>query len=420
MKKTPKNVLLLIGVLVMGMPGPVWASALATRDTDVVGAEIRISPGDLPAPYETPSVANSVRKYKGGAHGTLDLPPGFRVNAFRDDLDHARWLEVLENGDVLLAEPRRGAIRLLRDADGDGQAEIKETFLANLDRPHGMAVVGDWLYIGEATQVRRVPLKLGDMVPAGPVETVTPKGSLGDGRGHWTRNLAFNRAENALYISVGSRGNVAEEPLPRASIQRLGLASGNMTTFAEGLRNPVGIAFYPGTGDLYTVVNERDGFGDELVPDFLTHVRQGAFYGWPYAYIGANPDPDYGDRSPDKVARTVIPDVLFRSHSAPLGLAFGPESGFPEAYRKDAYVALHGSWNAADPRGYKIVRVPFEDGRPSGAYINFAVGFRVGEGSPPKAWGRPAGLAFGRDGALLVADDVSQTIWRISYDPSAL
>ncbi len=183
------------------------------------------------------------------------------------------------------------------------------------------------------------------------------------------------------------------------------------------MRNPVGIAFYPGTADLYVVVNERDGQGDELVPDYLTRVEEGAFYGWPYAYIGPNPQPGWAERRPDLVARTRLPDLLFRSHSAPLGLVFYDAAQFPEAYRGDAFVALHGSWNAARPRGYMVVRVPFRAGRPLGHYQAFVTGFRVGGARRARVWGRPAGLAVARDGSLLIADDVANTIWRVSYRP---
>ncbi|WP_339635440.1 PQQ-dependent sugar dehydrogenase [uncultured Sneathiella sp.] len=387
------------------------------EDSNEVGAMITIRADDLPKPYETPVEALSPRRVSSNKEGELNVPAGFKVNAFRKDLTHARWLYSLENGDVLLAEPRGGKITLLRDADGDGDAEMASVLVKDLDTPHGMAIVGEWLYIGEETQLRRVPFKVGDLEVSGPIEEVTEPGSLGNGGGHWTRILLYDEKDNALYIAVGSASNVGIEPLPRASIQKYYLDDNRMETVATGLRNPVGMDFNPQTGALYTVVNERDGYGDGLVPDYLTEVKQGGFYGWPYAYTGTFPDPDYAEEAPEMVEKSILPDVLFQSHSAPLGLAFYRGGSFPDEYVNDAFVAFQGSWNASKPTGYKIVRVPFEDGRPTGSYQNFATGFRIEAEEPgaAKVWGRPVGLAVAADGSLLIADAVSQTVWRISY-----
>lgn len=396
---------------------PALAAPAAAADTDEIGARITIRAEDLPKPYETPVAALSPRRISSNRAGELELPPGFRVNAFRKDLIHARWLHVLSNGDVLLAEPRGGQITLLRDADGDGEAEMATPLVTGLDTPHGMAVVGEWLYIGERMRLSRVPFRVGDHKVTGPVEAVTETGSFGDGGGHSTRILLHDPRENVLYIAIGSRSNIAVEPLPRATIQKYYLDDGRMETFASGLRNPVGMDFNPETGALYTVVNERDGYGDGLVPDYLTEVKEGGFYGWPYAYSGQIPDPDYGEKAPEMVAKSLLPDVLFKAHSASLGLAFYTGSQFPEEYHGDAFVSFQGSWNASVPTGYKIVRVPFENGRPLGYYENFATGFRIERDQPGAAhvWGRPVGVAVATDGSLLIADEVSQTVWRISY-----
>jgi len=393
------------------------SSTVIATESNLVGEEFTIRATDLPAPYATPVEALGPRVVSSNKEGELNLPENFTVTAFRKDLSHARWLEVLSNGDVLLAEPRAGKITLLRDSNGDGVADVKKTVVSNLDRPHGMAIVKDWLYIGEPTQIRRVAFKIGDRHATGPIENVTDKGSLGDGGGHWTRNLLYDAADNALYISVGSAANIDIEPLPRATIQKLYLEGNRLETVATGLRNPVGIDFNPVTKKLYTVVNERDGYGDGLVPDYLTSVKKDGFYGWPYAYSGTIPDPDYAEDAPDMVAKSILPDVLFQSHSAPLGLAFYNGGQFPSEYVNDAFVAFHGSWNASVPTGYKIVRVTFKDGQPTGSYQNFATGFRIEAEDPGRArvWGRPVGLAVAADGALLVADDVSQTVWRVSY-----
>ncbi|MEX0582741.1 MAG: PQQ-dependent sugar dehydrogenase [Sneathiella sp.] len=392
-------------------------AAVHAQDSNEVGAMITIRADDLPEPYATPVEALSPRRVNTNKEGELNVPSGFKVNAFRKELTHARWLYTLENGDILLAEPRGSKITLLRDSDGDGVAEMAKTLVDDLNTPHGMAIVGDWLYIGEETQLRRVPFKVGDLDVSGPVEKVTEPGSLGDGGGHWTRILLYDAKDNALFIAVGSASNVGIEPLPRASIQKFYLDDNRMETVATGLRNPVGMDFNPETGALFTVVNERDGYGDGLVPDYLTEVKQGGFYGWPYAYSGAISDPDYAEEAPEMVAKSILPDVLFQSHSAPLGLTFYRSGSFPEEYVNDAFVAFQGSWNASKPTGYKIVRVPFEDGRPTGSYQNFATGFRIEADEPgaAKVWGRPVGLAVATDGSLLVADAVSQTVWRISY-----
>ena len=406
----------LVTAIILSMIAPSFSVA-KNQDNDEVGATITIRVEDLAKPYETPVKALSPHRISSNLEGELNLLPGFKVNTFRKNLTHARWLYSLENGDVLLAEPRGGKITILRDANEDGVAEIKKTLVDGLESPHGMAIVGDWLYVGEETQVRRVPFKVGDLKVMGSLEDVTEPGSLGDGGGHWTRILLYDAKDNALYISIGSESNVGIEPLPRASIQKLYLDDNRMETVATGLRNPVGMDFNPETGALYTVVNERDGYGDGLVPDYLTEIKKGGFYGWPYAYSGTIPDPDYGRKAPDMVAKSILPDVLFQSHSAPLGLAFYKGSQFPDEYVNDAFVAFQGSWNASKPTGYKVVRVPFESGRPTGSYQNFATGFRVETEDPgaAKVWGRPVGLAVASDGALLIADAVSQTIWRISY-----
>lgn len=397
-------------LVLLALALPAWA------DEQRVGTRIEIRAADLPPPFASPSVGNPPRQVPRPAVPPWRLPVGFSVNIFAEGLRHARWMTVAANGDVLLAEPAAGRITLLRDGDGDGHAETTETFARSLGRVHGLAIHEGHLYFADPKQVWRFPYEPGQNKAAGDPEPVTGPAALGDGRGgHWTRNLVFGSGGRHFYVAVGSRGNVAEESPPRATVQRFNADGGGRITFAHGLRNPVGIAFYPGTDDLYVVVNERDGLGDGLVPDYLTRVDKGAFYGWPYAYIGAHPDPTYGDRQPRLVTETRVPDVLFRSHSAPLGLAFYDADQFPPDYRGDAFVALHGSWNSSVPTGYKIVRVPFANGRPLGHYEVFAAGFWLEGVKTALVWGRPAGLAIAADGSLLVADDVGQVVWRISY-----
>ncbi len=384
-------------------------------DHQPVGESFHIRPADLPPPFATDSVASSAYRVERPADATLRVPAGFRAELFATGLAHPRWMAVASNGDVLLAESRAGKITLLRDADGDGKAEVQGTFADGLDAPHGLAIREGWVYVGEETRVSRLPFRVGDMKAAGPAELVTGPRALGNGGGHWTRNLTFTPDGSRFHVAVGSRGNIQAEDPPRATVQQFAADGSAQTTFATGLRNPVGIAFYPGTDDLYVVVNERDGLGDGLVPDYLTRVEPGGFYGWPYSYIGSTPDPNMRGRGADQAARAIVPDVLFKSHSAPLGLVFYQGRQFPAEYQGDAFVALHGSWNSATPTGYKIVRVPFRDGRPVGSYSNFATGFWVAGRNRAEVIGRPAGLAVWTDGSLLVADDSGRAVWRISY-----
>ena len=386
------------------------ATAFAASDEQKLGKHFDIRPDSLPAPHATPSASNSpelIARPKGAAP---QVQAGFKATLFADGLDHPRWMAVANNGDVFLAEKDADKVTLLRDANGDGKADLKATFASGFFEPHGLAIHGGALYVGDTQAVWRIPYKDGE-TKAGPRMRVTTD-SFGGAGGHSTRDIAFD-SKGRLFIAIGSASNVGEERPPRATVQLA--QNGHLHTFASGLRNPVGIAFYPGTDNLFVTVNERDGLGDDLVPDYLTHVVEGGFYGWPYAYIGKHPDPDFGDRRPDLVAKSITPDLLFQAHSAALGLVFYDGKQFPAAYRGDAFVALHGSWNAAKPTGYKVVHVPFKNGRPAGGYNNFAVGFWKKGTAPAQVWGRPVGLAVAKDGSLLVADDAGKAVWRIAY-----
>jgi len=392
------------------------------------GQTFHITPDDMPSPYETPAQAARFQAFPrpdAGNMELLELPDGFEWNLYATDLRDARWMAVAPNGDVFLAQSRfasvgpgdrddTGRISVLRDADGDGVAEIIETYAEDMARPHGLAFHDGALYVGERRGIWRIPYADGDLRAEGREMITQPDPFVGGSReGHWTRNLAISPS-GEIFVAVGSADNVAIEPEPRATISRVN-ADGTLTTFASGLRNAVGIAFYPGTDELYTTVNERDGYGDGLVPDYLTRVEEGGFYGWPYSYIGANPDPQVGAQRPDLVEAAIVPDVLFAPHSAALGLAFYDAEDFPEHYRGGAFVAFHGSWNSSVPTGYKVVYVPFENGRPVGNYENFALGFRFGGVENAEIIGRPVGIVVANDGSLLIADDVGNAIWRVSY-----
>jgi glucose/arabinose dehydrogenase len=401
-------------ILVSSLLLSLISSAVLADDTDRPGMTFSIKPDQLAAPYATKAEANPPKTIPIPDNATLEVPAGFKVNVFAQGLDHPRNMLVLPNGDVLVAESSAGKVSLLHDPDGKGLSSVKSTFIDGLAQPYGLVLSGQDLYIGDTRAIWKTSYSAGQTTGGAPVPLTRP-GQLGSNKGHWTRNLALAPDGKSLFVAIGSESNIAEDPAPHASIQRLVIADGTMTPYATGLRNPVGIALEPTTQALYVVVNERDGLGDELVPDYLTHVEQGGFYGWPYAYIGHNPEPSLKGKRPDLVEAAIVPDLLFRSHSAPIGLTFYTAKMFPERFRNGAFVAHRGSWNAGSPRGYKIVFVPFTGGKPEGGYESFATGFRAGGEKRAEVWGRPAGIAIAKDGSLLIADDTSKRIWRISY-----
>lgn len=383
---------------------------------DRPGQKFQVSPTGLAKPYATPGVGNSPDEVSRPANAQPEVPKGFAISVFADRLDNARWLEVAPNGDVFLSEPSSGKVTLLRDSKQTGRADQRFTFVNGLTRPHGLALRDGYLYVGDTQAVWRVPYKDGQTTANARPQRVTKAKDLAPSNGHWSRNIAFG-PDGSLYLALGSRDNISDYK-PGAQVFKIG-ADGGMSEFASGIRNPVGIAFQPGTNNLYVVTNERDGLGDALPPDYMTSVKPGGFYGYPYAYIGKNPDPVWGKRDPAKVAASITPDVLFQAHSAPTGLVFYTGSNFPAEYRGNAFVALHGSWNAGNPTGYKVVRVRFQNGKPVNAYENFATGFWNGvakTNEPAKVWGRPVGLAVAKDGSLLIADDVANVVWRVAYN----
>jgi glucose/arabinose dehydrogenase len=387
-------------------------AAVAARGADVPGQRFSISPAPLAKPYATSAADNDSKAVARPTGARPKAPDGFHVSVFADGLPHARWMTTAPNGDVFLAQPDAGKVVVLRPSTDGSHAVKVSTFAAGFDRPHGLALHNGALYVADVKSLWRLRYSTASLEASGRREhiadTTPPLGV-----GHFTRDIVFD-SKGTLYLTIGSRNNVSEEPPQYASVQIVD-PNGSLSTFASGLRNPVGIAFYPGTDDLYVTVNERDGLGDDLPPDYLTRIRKGDFFGWPYAYTGNHPDPDYGKKRPDLVARTKTPDVLFHAHSAPLGLVFYEGNQFPVEYRGDAFVSLHGSWNDGRPTGYKVVRVKFANGRPGNAYENFLTGFWDGSSSPARVWGRPVGLVVAKDGSLLVADDVGGTVWRVAY-----
>lgn len=384
----------------------------AAQAADVPGQRFSISPTSLPKPYASPAVDNTSQVVPRPTGALPKAPAGFVVSVFAAGISDARWMTIAPNGDVFLAESDPGKIVVLRPSADGSHAATVSTFASGFSQPHGLAIRNGAIYIADTKSIWRYRYTDGALTARGRrvhVADTTPPAGVG----HFTRDIVFDSQGN-LFLTIGSRNNVAQDPLPYASVQKVN-ADGTLTTFASGLRNPVGIAFFPGTDDLYVTVNERDGLGDNLPPDYLTRIQQGDFFGWPYAYTGPHPDPDFGKKRPDLVAKTKTPDVLFQAHSAPLGLVFYEGNQFPAEYKGDAFIALHGSWNSAHPTGYKVVRVHFANGRPENAYENFVTGWWDGSTSPARVWGRPVGLTVAKDGSLLIADDKGSTVWRVAY-----
>jgi glucose/arabinose dehydrogenase len=400
-----------------------------------VGRRFHIDPNDLPAPKTPPIVTN--RSLTVPFNGqSLQVPPGFAAAPFATGLANPRRLLVLPNGDVVVAEQSAGYLTLLRD-DGSGHAVWIDRHVEDLNKPYGLALRGDEILVADQDGIWRVPHIVGALRAGRPVppqradqlppderkpvpgaygaQLLTKKGVFGIAVGHQNRHLAIDPKSGGLYVGVGSSGNLGVEPEPKATIQRFDADGSNQTTVASGTRNATALAFHPDTGELWAVVQERDGLGDNLPSDYLIRVQQGGFYGWPYAYIGKHPQPGFAQLAPDKVEATITPDLLFQAHSSLLDLVFYEGDQFPPEYKGSLFVAVKGSWNRSIPTGYKVVRVPFKDGKPEGYYENFATGFWASGEQRAEVWGRPAALAVAKDGALLVADDTGGTIWRISY-----
>jgi glucose/arabinose dehydrogenase len=306
-------------------------------------------------------------------------------------------------------------ITLLRDADGDGKPEIRKTFAENLSKPFGMLVLNNQLYVANTNAIVRFNYHPGDLTISDKPETIVNLPGLGR---HWTKNIVANADGSKIYIAVGSSTNVAEngidKEINRANILEMNPDGTALHVFASGLRNPVGMAWAPGTKTLWAAVNERDELGDDLVPDYLTSVKENGFYGWPWAYIGRHTDPRVQPANPEMVAKAIVPDVLLGSHTASLGLVFYTKNQFPSLYHNGAFVAQHGSWNRSKLAGYKVLFVPFKNGKPSGKPQEFLSGFIAGE-NDNKVYGRPTGLLVLKDGSMLLTDDKSNRIWRISY-----
>lgn len=370
---------------------------------------------------------------------TPTVPEGYAITAIAKDLQIPRQTLVLPNGDILVAEGRGGKapnlkpkdvvagrikakgttsvqggnrLTLLRDADGDGTYELQAVFAEDLDAPYGLALIGDWLYVANQGELVRFRYQEGQVQAEGPPESVTQLPS--EINHHWTKSLAASADGRYLYVGIGSNSNITERGMTaevdRAVIWQVDAESGFHRTYATGLRNPTALAVQPGTGQLWAVVNERDEIGSDLVPDYLTAVQEGAFYGWPYSYWGQNVDDRVRPQNPERVAAAIKPDYSLGSHVAALGVAFSSEA-MGAQFAEGVFVGEHGSWNRSAPVGYKVVFVPFQDGRPSGDPVDFVAGFRDEDGTTR---GRPVGVAVDPRGALIVADDLANVIWRVT------
>jgi glucose/arabinose dehydrogenase len=389
-----------------------FVSTAAIAAVDQPGQKFLLKASELPKPRATPAVANANTLVARPAGVMPQAPKGFTVSIYATELSFPRFPAVAPNGDVFLSERLANKITLLRDTKGSGAADQRFTFAEGLHNPSGVAVHDGFVYISDQIAIWRTPYVAG-ATAAGKLERVTTDPDLRNSGMHGTRNFSM-AADGTLFVEMGSHDNVSEYQ-PGAKIFQI--KNGALVEYASGIRNPVGIAFYPGTSDLFVAANERDGLGDNLPPDYFTYVKPGGFYGYPWSYAGKLPDPDIGAKRPDMVAKAIAPDVLFPAHSAPTGLAFYTGGSFPAEYKGDAFVSLHGSWNTSEPHGYKVVRIHFKNGRPAGGgYENFLTGFWDGVSkNPPVAWGRPVGLAVMKDGSLLVADDVGKTLWKVTY-----
>jgi len=346
----------------------------AAAAADRPGQKFLLKPSDLPKPYVTPPIANNNEVIPRPAGVMPAAPKGFKVSIYATDLTFARFPAVAPNGDVFLSERRANKVTLLRDSKNSGMADQRFTFAGGFHNPSGVAVHDGYVYISDQIAIWRTPYVAG-ATKAGKLERLTKDPDLRNSGMHGTRNFAI-APNGTMFVEMGSHDNVSEYQ-PGAKIFQI--KDGKLVDYASGLRNPVGIAFYPGTSDLFVAVNERDGLGDNLPPDYFTYVKPGAFYGYPWSYTGQRPDPDIGDKRPDMVAKALTPDVLFPAHSAPTGLVFYTGDNFPAEYKGDAFVSLHGSWNTSEPHGYKVVRIRMKNGRPGSGYDNFLVGFWDGD-----------------------------------------
>jgi glucose/arabinose dehydrogenase/mono/diheme cytochrome c family protein len=385
------------------------------------GTSRKITPSDLPQPYATKSASNGPRVVGRPGDAWPKAPAGFSVQQFATDLDNPRFIITAPNGDFFVAEPDPGNIKVFRGISADGKAQQVETFASGLKQSYGLAFYPpgpnpQFLYVGNEKSVVRFPYQNGDLKARGPSQKIT---DLPGGSGHSTRAVTFSLDGKKMFVGVGSESNVDDPDTTPAEKNRADILEFNpdgseMRIYAYGVRNPgPGVAINPQTGELWCSVNERDGLGNNLVPDYITHVQDGGFYGWPWWYIGPNQDPRHKGKHPELKDKVIVPDVLLQPHNASLQLTFYTGKQFPAEYQGDIFASEHGSWNRSPRAGYEVIRVPLhQTGHASGEYEDFLTGFVLDDG---KVWGRPVGIAVASDGSLLVTDDGSNSIWRVTY-----
>ena len=418
---------LLLSSVAAPEPGKLLVGKAAMGDWtgDAPGVRCKITVADLPKPGETSSASNGPSVVDRPAGAQPQVPPGFKIELFAERFTNPRFLLTAPNGDVFVTESSIGQIKVLRDSDGDGKPNITQVFASSgLDEPFGLAFYPpgpnpEFLYVANTDGVVRFPYRNGDTKTRGAVQVLSAElsgGGLLKGGGHWTRAVVFSPDGKKMYVSIGSRSNVSDDrhEADRARIFEFNADGSGRNVYAWGVRNAVGIAIRPGSSDLWMSTNERDGLGDDLVPDYISRVQPGGFYGWPWFYLGKTQDPRHQGKRGELADKVLVPEVLIQSHSASLNLCFYTGTQFPAEYKGDIFAALHGSWNRHRRTGYKIVRVPFDkaSGKAVGEYEDFVTGFVTPNGD---VWGRPVGITVAKDGSLLFSEDGNDSIWRVSY-----
>ena len=390
------------------------------------GTRRHLTVADLPGPMPEQSVDNGPEVVPRTADAWPKAPKGFKVELYAAKLDNPRLLRVAPNGDLFLAESGSGKIRVFRGVAADGKPQTESTFATGLTLPFGIAFYPNgpnpqWVYVGDTDEIVRFPYRSGDMTARGPMEQIAQLPGFGRlrGGGHWTRDLVFSPDGTRLFASVGSHSNIDDpdthpEEFHRADVLEFTSEGKFIKVYAWGIRNCVGEAINPITGELWCSTNERDALGNNLVPDYITHVQEGGFYGWPWWYMGQHQDPRHEGKHPELKSKVITPDILVNPHMASLEMTFYEGSQFPAEYQGDGFACEHGSWNRAQRTGYEVVRLPMRNGHATGEYEDFLTGFTVGNGDGD-VWGRPVGVAVANDGSLFVSDDGSRSIWHVIY-----
>jgi glucose/arabinose dehydrogenase len=384
------------------------------------GIRHKITVADLPKPFSTESAGNGPTLVPRPKDAWPVAPAGFHVDLYASGLDGPRLIRTAPNGDLFVAETHAGEIKVFRGVTKDGKPAQTSVYSTGLSQPFGIAFYPpgpnpQWLYIGNTNSVVRFPYKSGDLKASGPAQTLIPE--LASKGGHSTRDVAFSLDGKRMFVSVGSRSNVDDADTHPAEFHRANILEYTpegkfVKIYGAGIRNPVGIAVHPQTGELWCSVNERDALGDNLVPDYITHVQEDGFYGWPWYYMGSNQDPRHEGKRPELKGKVIVPDVLLQPHFASLEMTFYTGQQFPAEFHGDIFASEHGSWNRKFRAGYEVIRVPMKDGRATGEFEDFLTGFVTADG---QVWGRPVGVAVVPDGSLIVSDDGSNSLWRVSY-----